>query len=1074
MHKWLLAGLTLGILAASHAGNRWIRNPDIHDGRIVFTCEGDLWAVPASGGSAVRLTAHPGTESLARFSPDGKWIAFTASYDGGVDVYVMPSTGGEPRRLTFHPANDDVIDWTPDGRFILFSSPRAVDQEVWRVPLAGGPQTPVRIDLIRHASFAPDGRRIVFTRSDADRMHWRGYKGGAQPDVWLADLSAGTFERLTDYRGFDIRPMWHRESVYFLSDRDGRMNLYALPPKSRNAVRKTNHSDSDAEDASIGGDAIVYVCGGSLRVYDIPSGRDRAVVVDIPSDRWLTRETWLDPSDDVQAVALSHDGRAAVVQARGDAYWIGPDGVRNLTGTPDSNELLPALSPDGKWVAFFSDRTGAYELYVTAPDGAGEWKKLSSGFDAWPYRPLWSPDSRKIVFGDHLYGLWLADREAGTSTRVDRTRYQKDNEITWETAEYDWSPDSKWIAYSKCESNMNSSIFLYDLEASRIVRVTDDRYDDTWPAFDRNGGFLYFLSLRNFDPLLDPFMDNHINGSMSVVLAAGLRRDGRSPFENETEDGATPVPEAAAEPFRVDPEGLGDRLFAAPVPAGTYTRLQALKNGFCVLSKDLYGFPGWDQFIRPTRTTDWTLLKFTRSSRRFAEILTNIGTYTLSGDGSKAAYLSGFTAGSVGMDGESLPGDGSFDWCGYRQKIDPGREYGQILRTVWNQIRLFFYDPDLHGVDWRAVRGRYEAMIPWAANRSELNGIIGGMIGELGVSHEYVLDPGDESRIPRDRTVGVGLLGCDFEPDPASGRVRISRIVAGRSWDESLRSPLESAGTDVRPGDFLLAVDGLPVSAGEDVYSYFAGKAGKKTVLTVNAKPDTAGSRRVEVKTLVSETALREAERIEANYRRVREASGGKAGYIHLSDMDEKGFREFEQGFRAERYRDALIVDVRGNGGGFIAWFVLDKLERRLAFFSRTRDFEPMRYPHAVHPGPLVFLCDENTASDGELFIELVKKSNLGPVIGTDTWGGLVGITNMIPAADGGLVSQSNVGFYDPDRGTWLVENRGARPDTLTENRPEDKIAGRDRPLEKAVKTALDLLKRNPAAGAKVPVFPKR
>lgn len=1071
MLKWRSMVLSLAVLAASHAENRWIRNPDIHDGQIVFTCEGDLWTVPATGGTASRLTSHPGTETLARFSPDGKWIAFTASYDGGVDVYVMPAAGGEPRRLTFHPADDNVIDWTPDGRFILFSSKRAVDREVWRVPAAGGPQTPERVDRIRHASFAPDGRRLVFTRSDADRMHWMGYKGGAQPDVWLADPGSGTFERLTDYRGFDIRPMWHGESVYFLSDRHGRMNLYAMALKDRKAVRLTDHSDFDAADASIGGDAVVYVCGGSLRVYDIPSGRDRAVDADIPSDRWLTRETFIDPSDDVQAVSLSHDGSAAAIQARGDAYRIGPDGVRNLTGTPDSNELLPALSPDGKWAAFFSDKSGAYELYVTAPDGAGPWRRLSSGFDGWPYRPLWSPDSRRIVFGDHRYGLWLADVEAGSCERVDRTRYQKDNEITWETAEYDWSPDSKWIAYSKCEANMNSSIFLYDVEGRRVVRVTDDRYDDTWPAFDRDGDCLYFLSLRNFDPLLDPFMDNHINGSMSVVLAAILRSDGRSPFQKK-EDGAEPA--AAARPFRVDTEGLGDRLAAAPVPAGTYTRLQALNSGFCVLSKDVYGFPGWDQFLRPSRTTDWTLLKFTRASRRFTEILTNIGSYSLSGDGSKAAYLSGFTAGSVGTDGESLPGDGGFDWQGFRQKIDPRREYGQILRTVWNQIRLFFYDPDLHGVDWRAVLEKYEAMIPWVADRSDLNDLIGGMIGELGVSHEYVLDRGDETRIPRDRTVGVGLLGCDFEPDPASGRVRVGRVVSGRSWDESLRSPLASAGTDVRPGDFLLAVDGSPVSADEDVYSHFTGKAGKQVVLTVNSRPDTAGCRRVKVKTLVSEAALRRAERTEADYRRVAEASGGRIGYIRLSDMDEEGFREFEQGFRAERYRDGLIIDVRGNGGGFIAWFVLDKLERRLAFFSRTRDFEPMRYPHAVHPGPMVFLCDGNTASDGELFIELVKKAELGPVVGTDTWGGLVGITNMIPAADGALVTQSNVGFLDPDRGDWLVENRGARPDIQIENRPEDVVSGRDPQLDKAVETALDMLKRNPPAGPKVPAFPKR
>ena len=1050
--------------------DRLMRNPDVCGDRIVFVAEDDLWTVPPSGGTAVRLTSHPGAETLPKFSPDGTWIAFTGSYDGGTDVYVIPSKGGEPKRLTCHPEEDRVVDWFPDGESILFTSSRAVNRGVYRVPVRGGFQEPVAVDRIRHACFSPDGKRLAFTRSDADLMNWRGYKGGDQPDIWIADLGKRTFEKVTDYRGYDIFPMWHGDSVYFLSDRDGPMNLYSLSLSDRKVTQKTFHRDWDAEEASIGGDAIVYVCGGYLWIYDTVSEKSRKIPIEIPSDRWLMRETYVNPGEYTQELALSKDGKTVAVQARGDVYLLDGRNAVNLTESSDSNEIVPALSPDGRWVAFFSDRTGNYELCLASRDKKGAWIQMTHDFDAWPFRLVWSPDSRKILFGDNRYRLFYADRETKRLVTIDSTQYQRNNEIYWETAEYDWSPDSKWVAYAKCEANMNSSIFLYGLESGRIVRVTDDRFDDTWPSFDKNGNLLYFLSLRNFDPLLDPFMDNHVNADMSVAMAVPLRAGQKPPFE--TDDPDSEEAESKEKPFGIDPDGITDRIFAAPVPAGTYSRLQACKDGFFFLSREDFGFPGWFEFVHPKSVTDFSLNRFDSKTKRTSEIMHGLGHYNASEDGSRIAYLAGSIAGVIAPEGESIPGDGALDWHGFRQKIEAEREYRQILRTVWNQVRLFFYDPSMHGLDWESIRKKYEALIPAVGNRSDLNALIGRMVGELGVSHEYILDAGDESRKPRDRMVSVGLLGADLEPDRASGLVRFGCIVKGKNWDNSLRNPLESPDAGVKQGDYLLSVDGKKVTAEEDVFAYFIEKAGKKVRLTFNARPDTAGAKTAFVKTLHSENPLRLAEWAENNYRRVREISQGRVGYLYLSDMDEQGFREFEQGFRAERYRDALIIDVRGNSGGFISWFVLDRLERRLAFHTKTRGFEPMRYPHGVHPGPTVFLCDEKTGSDGEIFIELVKKNRLGPVIGTDTWGGLVGINNLIPAADGALVTQSNVGFFDSSNNRWIVENEGARPDRIVENRPEEILAGQDRQLEKAVETALELLRRNPTRPILSPPFP--
>lgn len=1070
-----LCALVLGLFTGNGLAleGRLLRQPDIFEKEIVFVFEEDLWRVSLDNIHAIRLTSHPGVEAFPKFSPDGNWIAFTGAYDGGKDLYIIPAEGGEPKRLTFHPERDEVIEWFPSGDKILFRSPRTIECQVYQASIHGGFQPSLPIDRIRHASFSPDGTQLVFTRSNADAMHWRGYKGGAQSDLWLVDLKTWHFEKITNYLGNDTHPMWYKEEIYFLSDRNQlRMNLYAYSLKDHSVTQKTFHDNWDVEDPSIGENQIVYVCEGSLWIYDIPTEKTERLVIDIPSDRWLTRNSFIDPSEYLHELRLNQDGKKAVAVARGDVYVLDDQHVVNLTNTLEFYEMNATISPDEKWVAFFSDRTVPYTLYLISLENPNTWIPLSVISDAWPYHLEWSPDSRKLLFGDNAYRLFWIDIKKKELVKIDSTNYQKGNEFYWEISDYNWSPDSKWIVYSKCEPNMNSSIFLYHLDSKTVTRLTDDRYDDTSPVFSKDGKYLFFLSLRHFEPLLDPFLDNHINGDMSEIFGIPLQKGKPFPFQKPLEKQEKGEEEKKdLSQIQIDLGGIPNRIFKLPVPTGTYKQLKTGPNAIFYLSREKFGFPGWEEFIRPESVTDYVLYRFDFDTQRTGEVISGTGHYEISYDGSQIAYISGDLAGIIESTHDHVPGDGLLNWHGFRQAIDYHQEYLQIFRTAWNQMRCFFYDPQLHGVDWEKVRNQYESLIPYTATRSDLNYLIGKMIGEVGASHEYILARGDETRHPQDRRISVGLLGADVEPDSISGLYRFRRILKGQSWNPEAKSPLAAPEIAIQPGEFLLSIEGKPVSTQEDYLIHLLDKAGEKVHIAVNTKPDTHGQKIFEIETLHSEWPLRQIEWVEQNYQKVRSATNGKVGYIYLSDMDEKGFQEFEQGFRAERYRDGLIIDVRGNGGGFISWFLIDKLERRLAFYTKTRHFEPMQYPHGVHLGPLVVLCDENTGSDGEVFAQHVQKLGLGPVVGVETWGGLIGIINTIPMADGGLITQSNVGFFDPEKG-WIVENKGVHPDVRVENGPGNAPQGKDPQLEQAIAVALKLLSSS-SAKENVPPFPK-
>lgn len=1074
----VLAAFSLVPRTAHGIEGRLMRNPGIGGDKVVFTYEDDLWTAPITGGSATRITSHPGVEIFASFSPDGKWIAFTGSYDGGNDVYVIPSTGGEPVRLTYHPAYNRVIGWTPDGTSVLFVSMRGLYPELFAVDFKGGSERRYPLAEVAYASFSPDGKRVALNRWNSDRMNWKGYKGGAQQDIFIAPAEGGELKRITDWPGYDNFPMWHGETIYFNSDReDGRMNLYAYDLSSGATKRCTFHKDWDVEFPALGGDRIVYGCSGYLWAYDTKSGKDERLSIEIPTDRWRMRDMFVSPGGYLQEIGLNHDGKKCVVQARGDVYLLDTekDDAANLTRTMGSRELYPALSPKTDTVAFFSDKTGEYELYIAPTKPGAEWTQITRDSKTYYYHCAWSPNGKRLLFGDKDYATYVADVESKKVARIDRCLYQKDNEISWEVSDYSWAPDSRWIAFSKANENLNSSIYLYSLDQKKLFRITDDRYDSYSPCFDPEGRYLYFLSLRNFTPALDWFMDNNINLDQSCVMLVQLRAGQKPPFE-ETGDETTSEKDTTkveeGKPLTIDFGGITDRIFELPVAPGTYRMLSAYKGHLTYLSRKGFGFPGLEEFFNPNAVSYYDLHNFDMKDKTDKIVLPGIGYYALSGDGAKVAYMSGMNAGVTKTEEPSVAGEGGLRWGGLEQRVDVFQEYPQIFRDVWRQVRDFFYDPGMHGRDWDAVYKKYEELIPFVSTRGDMNYIIGQVIGELTASHEYIIDRGGPPRTFYSH-VNVGLLGADLEPDARAGRYRFTHIIEGANWDDNYANPLQAPNVKVKAGDFLIAIDGQDVKSDENYLKYLENKADEEITLAVSSTPEKKDVRTYRVKTLFSDTSIRYHEWVEKNYRLVRDATGGRIGYMHLSDMDDLGIRQFEQAFRAERYRDGLIIDVRDNGGGFVSWFIIDKLERKLMYYTVTRDFEPMRYPAAVHPGPIVVLCNEGTGSDGEVFTQHFKDLGLGTVVGTRTWGGLIGITNMIPLTDGGMVTQSNIGFANLKK-QWVVENVGAVPDIVVDNDPAAVVKGTDPQLEKAIEVIMQKLKESPPPSLTPPPFPKK
>jgi tricorn protease len=1053
--------------------------PDVYQNRVVFNYAGDLWTANLDNGTAIHLTTHPGDENYPHFSPDGKWIAFVGEYDGDTDVYLISSQGGSPQRLTYDGVRKQVVGWHPDGRVMVSSYFESgyYGPYLYAVSTSGGYPERIPIDRAAWASFSADGKIVAFNRRPGEFRNRKRYHGGQAPNVWIADLTKKEFKNITsDYTGINLRPLWIGGEIYFVSDRETNYNnLWAYDTQTGTFSRKTSFTDFAVYAPGTDGKSIVFEHGGSLYLYDVASGDYHELSIDLPAEDWETRPSYVNPAEHLGTFSVSSDGKWAVVDARGDIYKIYKSSGKweNLTETQGVRERNPIISPDDKYVAYFSDETGEFQLYMREAAKGKNPVQLTKELKTYPYHAVWSPDGQMLLFGDNDYVLRYVDVESKKMVKIDESNQQKDYEFYWEISEYDWSPDSKWVAYSKVEPNLNSALYLYSISEKKTYAVTDGGFDNFAPAFDRGGDYLYFLSNRHFEPALDPSEDNFIIKKMTEVCVIQLKSGMKPPFSKDEDEEASG--EETASEFKIDLKGLNNRIYTVPIDPGSYKSIRAGKKKVFAIGKESYGFPGIEEFFFPGSVQDYFIKAYDMDSQEQVKVLENVGAFDINEDGSQLIYRGGRIVGilSTASLREQHVGEGKLDLEKLEMLLDVKKEWHQIFNEIWRWYRDFFYDPGMHGINWQKIHDQYAPLVDFVQTRNELNNLASEMVGELCASHMYIFRGDQNSKFKRER-VNTGYLGADIVPDSKSGLYRIQKIFPGKSWDKGFRGPLASPEVNVRPGDYLLEIDGHKITTKESYLKYLVNKVGKKVDITVVGHPEGKDRRTFTVEPISSERRLRQWDWVSSRRDMVRKSGGEDFGYMHLDDMDELGLAQFEKNWKALKYKKGLIIDVRFNGGGFTNYFVIEKLERELLLAVKTRNFVPMRFPMVSSNAAMVSIINEFTGSDGELYTEHFKDHHLGKVVGNRTWGGLIGIINSITTVDGGIAVQPNVGFYN-FQGDWIVENWGAEadPGLDIDITPQDGLNDKDPQLEKAievVKQGLNEVRSLPPA----PPFPDK
>jgi tricorn protease len=1071
--------LALAALAASSGSAtaapdeaRLLRFPAIHGDQVVFTYAGDLYTVPATGGTARRLTSHVGFEMFPRFSPDGTRIAFTGQYDGNTEVFVMPAAGGEPRRLTYTATlgrdevsdrmgpNNIVMGWTPDGKNVLFRSrTRSFNDfigQLYTVPADGGLPEALPLPRGGFASFSPDGKKLAYNRVFREFRTWKRYRGGMADDVWLYDFATKKTEQLTDEPAQDIIPMFVGAQVYFISDRgkEQRFNLYSVDPTTKKTQRHTDFTEFDIKFPSAGADAIVFENGGYIYRFDVKTAAASKVPVKIQEDLPGARGALTDVSKSVAAYEISPDGKRALFAARGDIFTVpAGDGVtRNLTRTPGTHERNPKWAPDGKSIAFISDATGEDEIHVGPADGSAPAKAVTSGADTYKYALEWSPDSKKILWSDKKLRLQFVDVETKQVTLVDRAR-------AWEIREFAWAPDSKWIAFARQEVDSLTKVHLYALESGKSTAVTDGWYASGSPAFSADGKYLFFVSARDFNPVISQTEWNHAYRDMARIYFVTLGKGTANPLRPRLDD----EPETKKEDkkdgppaVKVDLDGLGQRIVALPGAAGDYSHPGAAGSAIYY-------------FRATTRDTAPQFFVFDLGTRKETALGTVNG-YEISADGKKMLVSKDGKYAVIDLPKGTVALGEALNLSGLEVVLDRRAEWRQIFHECWRQMRDFFYDPNMHGVDWVGVRKKYEPLVAHVAHRADLTYVIGEMISELNVGHAYV----GGGELPEVRKVQQGLLGAEYRRDEQSGFFQITRILSGENWNPKRRAPLAEVGVDVRASEWIVAVNGRPTSAVRNINELLVNAAGKPVVLSVSAKPAAEGARRVVVTPTNDESGLYYYAWVQGNIEKVSRASAGRIGYIHVPDMLATGLNEFAKHYYPQLKKRALVVDVRGNGGGNVSPMLIERLRRQPAMFGIARNAEPTVDPSGTFVGPKACLLNEFSASDGDIFAYRFRHHKLGPLIGKRSWGGVVGIRGTLPLLDGGVLNRPEFSRFDLDGKEWIMENVGVPPDIVVDNDPAREFAGDDQQLNKAIEVLLDELKRNPPKVVAPPPYPKR
>ncbi|CAN5428268.1 S41 family peptidase [soil metagenome] len=1043
------------------------RQPTMNKTDVVFVFAGDLWKVSRNGGNAERLTSGTGSESNPSFSPDGNWIAFTGEYDGNVDAFVIPANGGEPRRITYHPGADSVIGWTPDNKSVVFLSTRGSGMptpKMFTMPVTGeGLPNELPFPMAGGtASFSPDGSKIAYMPLASATAQWKLYRGGRTTKIWLGNLADSSVEEIPRQNSNDYTPMWMNDKIYFLSDRSGKnVTLYSFDTKTKKVTQAVNNSGYDIKTASAAPDGIVYEQFGSINIYNPNSGKTEKVNINLSGDLPQVRPRYEKVAQRVQNVAISPSGARAVFEARGEIISVPSEkgNARNLTNTSGVAERDPAWSPDGRWIAYFSDESGEYALHLSDQNGMGEVKKISLGNPStYFYSPKFSPDSKKILFTDKRLNIWYLDFDKGNAVKVDTNTFEN----PYSVLDPAWSPDSKWIVYTKQLKNRLSAVHLFSLDSGNRTQITDGLSDARYAAFDKGGKYVYFTASTDNGPTtgwLD--MSSFPFQTTRSVYTIVLKNTDPSPLSPESDEekieeakAETPKkPGAKPEPVTVmiDLDKIGQRIVALPIAARNYQGLVTGKTGTFFL---LEAIPATGTAATPQIGA--AVHRFDMDKRKAEKILDNVTQFDVSANGEKMLFgqpPGRFTIASTVA--PLKPGEGVLKVNEMEVYVDPRAEWKQMYHEAWRIQRDFFYDPTFHGLNIAAAEKRYAVFLDSIASRADLNYLFQEMLGNMTVGH-HNSGGGDSPQVTR---YSGGLLGADYRIE--NGRYRFVKIYNGENWNPGLFAPLTQPGVNVNEGDYLIAVGGREVRAGDNIYSFFQGTAGKQIIIKVSANADGKDAREVTVVPTASEGGLRNLAWIEGNRRKVYELSGGKLAYVYLPNTGGAGYTNFNRYYFAQIDKNGAVIDERFNGGGSAADYFIGYMNRPLMNYWSTREGENFTTPVGAIYGPKTMIINEYAGSGGDLLPWLFRQAKIGTLVGKRTWGGLVGIYSYPQLIDGGSVTAPRVAFRNAS-GELDVENKGIAPDIEVELDPKLWRQGRDIQLEKAVEVTMAEIKRNP------------
>ena len=1100
-----------------------LRKPSVSKTEIVFNYAGDLWIVARDGGDARRLTAGVGVETDPIFSPDGTMVAFTGEYDGNKDVYVVPAAGGEPKRLTYHPGADYVVGWTPDGKRILFNSSRSsyyhLADQLFTVPVEGGFPSELPLPIAEQASFSPDGTHLAYVPHPQWQEAWKRYRGGQTTPIWVADLKDSSIVKIPRDNSNDFNPMWVGHIIYFLSDRNGPVSLFAYDVNTKQVSEAIKNDGLDFKSASAGPDAIVIEQFAAVRLYDLNTRQVKDVSVRVAGDFAQVRPHFVkvDPKR-IHNFNLSPTGTRALMEAWGEIFTVPSDkgDIRNLTHSPAVADRDPAWSPDGRWVAYFSDEPGEYELQLRDQTGMGKIRHINLGKEpSFYYSPVFSPDSKNIAYSDKRLNLWYVNVEKATPTLVATDLFEGPQ------FSQNWAPDSKWIAYSKQLPNHLHAIFVYSLEQGKSYQVTDGMSDALYPAFDRHGKYLYFTA--STDTALTGGQGWDMSGDNQRVTRSAyivvLAKDVASPLAPESDeekvkeeikeqkeqkakdkaeakkkdndkekdkDSKDADKDAATdkdrdkdkdkdkdkkdEPVvvRIDMENIGQRILSLPIPARNYLNLEAGKSGILFLSEGPSVITEEDQ-----DNLKQTIHKFDLSKRKVDKFLDEVNDFTVSANGEKLLYRkeeqwaitgTGEPPSATPPD-KPKPGEGPLKLDTMELYLQPRDMWKQIYRETWRIERDFFYDPNHHGLDLAKVQKKYEPYLEGVASREELTYLFQEALGEMTVGHMFV-GGGHE---PDAKKIKGGLLGADYTVE--NGRYRVARVYNGENWNPGLQAPLTQPGVNVKAGEYILAVNGRDLHGSDEIYSFFEETAGRQVVLKVGTNPDGKDAREVTVVPVENEDNLRRLAWVEGNRRKVDELSGGRVAYVHVPNTAGAGYNNFNRYYFAQVGKDAAIIDERFNEGGQLADYIIDYLRRPLMSRIVTREGQDWSSPTEAIYGPKVMVVNEMAGSGGDALPWYFRKAQIGPLVGKKTWGGLVGIGGYPELIDGGYVTAPRDAIYGLN-GDWEVENHGIPPDFDVDLDPAAVRQGHDPQLEKAVQVVMQLLKEHPLPDYKRPNYP--